>query len=54
MSLQESSHLTGVGDRRGPPCMAFTEHGFVGKEAKAIKAILWWIRTGAVPADVTE
>jgi hypothetical protein len=46
--------VTGVGDRRGPPCMAFTEHGFVGMEAKTIKAILSWIRTGAVPAGVSE
>lgn len=46
--------VTGVGDRRGKPCMAFTEHGFVGMEAKTIKAILSWIRTGVVPADVSE
>lgn len=54
MSLQESSHLTSVGDRRGPPCMAFTEHGYLGMEAKTIKAILSWVRAGAVLADVTE
>jgi len=46
--------VTGVGDRRGQPCMAFTEHGFVGMESKTIKAILSCIRTGAVPADVFE
>jgi hypothetical protein len=46
--------VTGVGDRRGQPCMAFTEHGFVGMEAKTIKAILSWIRTGAVPAGASE
>ena len=46
--------VTGVGERRGQPCMAFTEHGFVGMEAKTIKAILSWIRTGIVPADVSE
>lgn len=34
--------------------MAFTEHGFVGMEAKTIKAMLSWIRTGAVPGDVSE
>jgi hypothetical protein len=34
--------------------MAFTEHGFVGMEAKTIKAILSWIQTGAAPADVAE
>ena len=46
--------VTGAGDRRGKPCMAFTEHGFVGMEAKTIKAILSWIRTGTAPADVSE
>lgn len=46
--------VTGVGERRGQPCMAFTEHGFVGMEAKTIKAILSWIRTGSVPGDVSE
>jgi len=46
--------VTGIGDRRGPACMAFTEHGFVGMEMKTVKAILSWIRTGAVPADVSE
>lgn len=46
--------VTGVGNRRGDPCMAFTEHGFVGMEVKTIKAILSWIRTGQVPPDVSE
>ena len=46
--------VTGVGERRGQPCMAFTEHGFVGMEAKTIKAILSWIRTGVVPDDVSD
>jgi hypothetical protein len=34
--------------------MAFTQHGFVGMEIKTIKAILGWIRTGAVPPDIAE
>jgi len=46
--------VTGVDYPRGKPCMAFTEHGFVGMEAKTIKAILSWIRTGDVPGDVSE
>lgn len=46
--------VTGVGDRRGDPCMAFTEHGFVGMEVKTVKAIVSWIRTGAVPPDVSD
>ncbi len=46
--------VTGVSERRGDPCMAFTEHGFVGMEVKTVKAILSWIRTGQVPADVSK
>ena len=46
--------MTGVGEHRGRPCMAFTEHGYLGMEAKTIKAILSWIRTGAVPAGVSD
>ena len=46
--------VTGASGRRGDPCMAFTEHGFVGMEVKTIKAILSWIRTGTAPADVSE
>jgi len=46
--------VTGVGEHRGRPCMAFTEHGYLGMEAKTIKAILSWIRTGAVPAGVSD
>lgn len=46
--------VTGVAYPRGKPCVAFTEHGFVGMEAKTIKAILSWIRTGDVPGDVFE
>jgi hypothetical protein len=30
------------------------EHGFVGMEAKIIKAILSRIRTGTVPGDVSD
>ena len=46
--------VTGASQRRGDPCQAYTEHGFVGMEIKTIKAILSWIRTGQVPADVAE
>jgi len=46
--------VTGAGERRGQPCMAFTEHGFVGMEAKTIKAIVSWVRSGVVPGDVSE
>ena len=46
--------VTGASNVRGEPCMAFTQHGFVGMEIKTIKAILGWIRTGAVPPDIAE
>lgn len=46
--------VTGVGDRRGNPCEAFSEHGFVGMEVKTIQAILSWISTGQVPPDVSD
>lgn len=46
--------VTGASQARGDPCQAFSEHGFVGMEIKTIKAILSWIRTGQVPADIAE
>lgn len=46
--------VTGAAYARGKPCMPFTEHGFVGMEAKTIKAILSWIRDGTVPGDVSD
>jgi pimeloyl-ACP methyl ester carboxylesterase len=46
--------VTGASGIRGDPCMAFTQHGFVGMEIMTIKAILSWIRTGQVPPDVSE
>lgn len=46
--------VTGAANVRGDACQAFTEHGFVGMEAKTVKAILSWIHSGKVPADVSE
>ncbi|HEY7658628.1 MAG TPA: hypothetical protein VH881_17335 [Burkholderiales bacterium] len=46
--------VSGVHHPRGQPCMPFTEHGFVGMEAKTIKAILSWIRTGNAPGEVSD
>ena len=46
--------VSGADGSRGDPCMAFSEHGFVGREVSTIKAIVAWIRTGEVPADVTN
>lgn len=46
--------VIGVSHPKGKPCMAFSEHGFVGMEARTIKAILSWIVTGAVPKEISE
>lgn len=46
--------VTGAANVRGGACEAFTQHGFVGREIRTIKAILSWIRTGTVPADVSD
>jgi hypothetical protein len=46
--------VTGEGNVRGDACEAFTQHGFVGMEVRTVKAIVSWIRTGQVPADVTN
>ena len=46
--------VSGVHYPRGQPCMPFTEHGFVGMEAKTIKAILTWISTGSAPGNVSD
>ena len=42
--------IVGSKDSRGNPCDAHSEHGFVGMEIATIKAILAWIRTGALGA----
>jgi hypothetical protein len=46
--------VSGAREQRGDPCEAFSEHGFVGVEIRTIKAILQWIRSGQVPADIAE
>jgi hypothetical protein len=46
--------VSGVRYSKGKPCMAFSEHGFVGMEARTIKAMLSWIRTGTAPGEVSE
>ena len=38
----------------GDPCQARTAHGFVGIEKETVLAMRSWIKTGAVPADVTR
>lgn len=37
---------------RGPPCEAFSQHGFVGIERDTILAMRSWVKTGVTPADV--
>jgi pimeloyl-ACP methyl ester carboxylesterase len=44
--------VSGGGPSRGPACMAFTQHGFVGVEIETVSAMRSWIKTGSVPADV--
>lgn len=46
--------VRGGGPARGPACMAFTQHGFVGVEKETVLAMRSWIKTGAVPADVRK
>lgn len=36
----------------GGACQARTAHGFVGVERETVKAMLSWVKTGAVPPDV--
>ncbi len=46
--------VTGVKNSRGDACQPFSEHGFVGMEDKTVKAIVGWIRSGQVPADIGD
>jgi len=46
--------VRGGGPERGAPCMAFTAHGFVGVERETVQAMRAWLRTGAVPPDVSR
>ena len=46
--------VRGGGPARGPACMAFTQHGFVGVEVETVLAMRSWIKTGVVPADVEK
>ncbi len=44
--------VRGGGPGRGASCEAFTAHGFVGVESETVGAMLSWVTTGMVPADV--
>ena len=46
--------VRGGGPGRGNPCDAFTAHGFVGVERETVMAMRSWVKTGAVPAEVTR
>ncbi|MBI4207815.1 MAG: hypothetical protein HY527_22570 [Betaproteobacteria bacterium] len=44
--------VRGGGPESGGACQARTAHGFVGVERETVKAMLSWVKTGAVPPDV--
>ena len=52
--LTHSPLLTvhGGGPARSAPCEARSAHGFVGVERETVTAMLEWVRTGQVPAEV--
>jgi len=45
--------VRGGGPGRGDPCGAFASHGYVGVERETVMAMRAWMKTGAVPRDVT-
>ena len=45
--------VRGGGPEKGGACLAFSHHGFVGVEREVVLAMRSWVKTGAVPADVT-
>ena len=44
--------VEGAANVRGEPCLAFTQHGFVGRERATMRAIVDWITTRQAPAVV--
>lgn len=44
--------VKGGGPFRGDACMAFTQHGFAGREAEVVEAMRAWVKTGRAPNDV--
>ena len=44
--------VEGAGNVRGEPCLAFTQHGFVGRERATMEAIHGWITARKVPAVI--
>ena len=45
--------VRGGGPEKGAACQAFSHHGFVGVERAVVLAMRSWVKTGAVPADVS-
>src|SRR5262245_49772927 len=45
--------VRGGGPEKGGACQAQTAHGFVGVEREVVLAMRSWIKTGAVPADIS-
>jgi pimeloyl-ACP methyl ester carboxylesterase len=43
--------MRGGGPGRGGACEPYTAHGFVGVERETVRAMLAWVRSGALPAD---
>lgn len=41
--------VRGGGPERGPVCMAFSHHGFVGQEPEVVQAMRTWVKTGRLP-----
>jgi len=46
--------VRGGGPEKGGACQAFTAHGFVGLEREVVLAMRSWVKTGAVPTDVSR
>ena len=44
--------VRGGGPEKGDACMAFSFHGFVGRERPAVLAMRSWVKTGQVPPDL--
>lgn len=44
--------VRGGGPASGPPCMARTQHGFVGAERATVQAMRAWVKGGPAPSEV--
>jgi hypothetical protein len=45
--------VRGGGPEKGGACQAFSAHGYVGVEREVVLAMRAWVKTGAVPADIS-